>query len=138
MSPSLFFFFPFCVSVFTQTSFSLLFSCSIPPSLFSPCSDPVQMASRCCCNSFAFTYISSTNTAKKTVEEMLTTYCTARNGWLKIALCDVLLGLAYRKQIYTENIQKLPKFPKSPLSILHSLTIKVLSDSQQLPQHSYT
>ncbi len=69
--------------------------------------------------------------AKKTEEEMLTTYCMARNGWLKIALCDVLLGPAYRKQIYTENKSCL-KFPSHPFFILHSLNIKVLSDSEWL------
>lgn len=102
------------------------FSRSIPPSLFSPCSDPVQMASRCFCNSFAFSYISSTKTAKKTLEEMLTTYRMARSGRLKIVLCDVLLGLACKKQIYTENAQKAAevKFPKcQPLSPRHSLKL---------------
>lgn len=90
------------VSVFTQTSFPLFFSCSIPPSLFSPCSDPVQMASRCCCNSFAFTYISSTNTAMKTSEEMLTTHCTAGSGRLK----NVLSSEDKHTQNYAENTQK--------------------------------
>lgn len=108
------FFFPSCVSVFTQTYFSLkFFSCFIPPSLFSPCADPVQMASRCCCNSFAFTYISSTNTAKKTLEEMLTTYRMARSGWLKIVFCDILLGLTWNDLCREHSKVAKVKFSKS-------------------------
>lgn len=89
-------------SVCTQTSFFLFFSCFIPPSLFSP-SDPVQMASRCCCNSFAFTYISSTNTDKKSLEETLTTYCMARSGCLKTSWVMFSKALGYTKQINTEQ-----------------------------------
>lgn len=56
--------------------FLSLISCFIPSSLFSPC-DLAQIASRCCCDSFAYTSI----TAKKTMERIFITHYMARSGW---------------------------------------------------------
>lgn len=103
--------------VFTHISLSLFLAVSLH-FWFSPYSDPVEMVSRCRCNSFASTYVSCTNTAKKKPWRKCRPHI-AWQDWLKIVLSDVLLRLTYKKtkqnRFYTENTQKWPQvnFPES-------------------------
>lgn len=115
MSFTAFSFPPVSPSLHKHLSPWLFFTRSMALSLFSPCIDPIQMASRCCCNSFAFTYISSTNTAKKTWEEILRVHS---RKWL-VADCPMWRPpwtWIWKTDLHREHLKVVrSKFPNSQI-----------------------